>query len=146
MLSNSIIASHCCGSVAVFHNSLAPERRSSVKDEIQPRSCESYYRTRTVANGNSYLWITVWCPSILSFCHCLAHALLTLSFNSSPSQFSEIALFISTSNQHNNENKSAKHCPPHLIDRLISRLLEINWAAPYMLQPPRNSLFPTFSV
>ena len=45
MLSNSIIASHCCGSVAVFHNSLAPERRSSVKDEIQPRSCESYYRT-----------------------------------------------------------------------------------------------------
>ena len=45
MLSNSIIASHCCGSVAVFHNSLAAERRSSVKDEIQPRSCESYYRT-----------------------------------------------------------------------------------------------------
>ena len=67
MLSNSIIASHCCGSVAVFHNSLAPERHSSVKDEIQPRSCESYYRTLTVVNGNSYLWITVWCPSILSF-------------------------------------------------------------------------------
>ena len=67
MLSNWKIASHCCGSVAVFHNSLAPERHSSVKDEIQPRSCESYYRTRTVVNGNSYLWITVWCPSILSF-------------------------------------------------------------------------------
>ena len=90
MLSNWIIASHCCVSVAVFHNSLAAERRSSVKDEIQPRSCESYYRTRTVVNGNSYLWITVWCPSILSFCHCFAIVFLTLSFNSSPSQFSEI--------------------------------------------------------
>ena len=76
--------------MAVFHNSLAAERHSSVKDEIQPRSCESYYRTRTVVNCNSYLWITVWCPSILSFCHCLALVLLTLSFNSSPSQFSEI--------------------------------------------------------
>ena len=40
MLSISKIASHCCGSVAVFHNSLAAERHSSVKDEIQPRSCE----------------------------------------------------------------------------------------------------------
>ena len=67
MLSNSIIASHCCGSVAVFHNSLAAERHSSVKDEIQPRSCESYYRTLTVVNGNSYLWITVWITVQASF-------------------------------------------------------------------------------
>ena len=43
----------------------------------------------TVVNGKSYLWITVWCPSILSFfCQCLA--LVLHSFNSSPSQFSEI--------------------------------------------------------
>ena len=40
MLSNWKIASHCCGIVAVFHNSLAAERRSSVKDEIQPRPCK----------------------------------------------------------------------------------------------------------
>ena len=89
MLSNSIIASHCCGSVAVFHNSLAPERRSSVKDEIQPRSCESYYRT-TDGCKRQVIFMNYCLMSKHPFFFCQCLALVLHSFNSSPSQFSEI--------------------------------------------------------